>query len=96
MNQQKIFEICASHRQSGSTTWILDSAVLFPKCILVFWNMKYAREMECRYNEIIKDLVNRGIIQLDLHRDRPIFTSVESNFTGMGRIPIIFDNSCLF
>jgi len=96
MNANKIFETCCARRQCGSTTWILDSAVLFPKCILVFWNMKYAREMECRYNEIVKDLIKRGIIPIDLHRDRPIFTSVESNLNGMERMPIIFDNSCFF
>ena len=93
MNQQKIFEICASHRQTGSTTWLLFSAVRFPKCILVFYNRKYAEETEQRYNEILRQV---GIRRNDPRRGYPIFTSVESNFHGLGDLPIIFDNSCLF
>lgn len=96
MESQRIYEICASNRQTGSSTWILFSAVRLPNCILVFHNERHARDMEDKYIEILRRV---GLSRDDPRRGYPIFTTVNSQLFrggGYGRLPIIFDNSCFF
>lgn len=92
----KIERTCDIMRQSGSTTWLIESAIVNPYCILVFKDERSKNQAE----QLFVNLITNNSVFRELHRlndgDSPIFTTIQDMDIDIRghRKALIFDNSC--
>ena len=94
-DMNRLQEIVRDTRQTGSTTWILKSAIKNPECIIVCRNMQQAKGLERKYNKMLSDVwLGKKLWWKLFGRKQPKFLSIRSNFRGFG-LPVIFDNASI-
>lgn len=95
-NYDKIIYLSETNRRSGSSTWILISAIYNPRCVIVSGNLETSRDLQYKYDRLIE--TNQMISQIYNevnNQQRPMFKTINDDISGYN-IPIIFDNSCFF
>lgn len=95
MNIRDLEYYYRNSRRSGSTTWILRSALKNPRCIIVFGSFDIALKAEKDYHRMKRNAC--WILKIKWFFKKPInpvFTSIKTVPEGFDR-PIIFDNSSL-
>lgn len=91
----RLEEITRITRATGNTTWILQSAIERPNCIIVSKNMKEANHLEQAYKSLLsKSAWYKKLWWKWFGRKSPKFVSLDFSFEGH-RLPVIFDNSAL-
>ena len=91
----KLEEIIRRTRATGNTTWILQSAVDNPNCIIISKNMQQAKQLEKAYFLLVeKSPWYKKLIWKFFGRVNPKFVSLDFRFEG-SRLPIVFDNEAL-
>lgn len=91
----KLEEIIRRTRATGNTTWILQSAVDNPNCIIISKNMQQAKQLEKAFYSLLqKKPWYKKIIWKFFGRVNPKFVSLDFRFEG-SRFPIVFDNGAL-
>lgn len=91
----KLEEAAISCRQTGSTTWILKSAIKRPNCIIVSRNMETALHLDYAYSKLLNEQPWYKKLRWKIcGRKNPKFVSIDYNFRA-NRLPVIFDNSAL-
>ena len=90
-NLKKIVDVVEEHRQCGNTTWILNSAIDNPNCIILGYNTKYVTEIKNKYYFLLKE---RGISKKG--RKHPIFVSKNADLSKYDKLPIVLDNSAVY
>lgn len=89
---QKIEEIVRTTRRTGNTTWILQSAIKTPNCIIVSKDMQQAKFLEQTYKILLSKSVWYKRLWWKLFgRENPKFVTLGFRFEGRNK-PIIFDN----
>jgi hypothetical protein len=91
----RLEEIIITTRRSGNTTWIVESAVENPNCIIVSRNMQQAKRLEKKYKDLIKkkSWYKKTIWKL-FGRKKPKFVSLNYDFS-IDDVPVIFDSGAL-
>ncbi len=85
-------------RRTGYTTWVLRAAILDPKCVILSCNQDSSRDLERRYNRLIKEYGwFRRLWWKITFRGRPQFISFQDPERLKGsKHTIIPDNSMFF
>jgi hypothetical protein len=92
---EKIKKIIELSRQTGNTTWILESAIERPNCIIVSRNAEQAKNLEKTYFKLIFNSPwYKKLIWKFFGRKHPKFVSLDFSIRGYN-VPVIFDNSSL-
>jgi len=91
----KLEEIIRANRATGNTTWILQSTIKRPNCIIVAKNMNGAKNLELGYKILLsKSAWYKKLWWKYFGRKKPKFVSLDFRLEG-SRLPIIFDNGAL-
>lgn len=91
----KIEEIVYKTRATGNTTWILQSAIERPNCIIVSRTIEQAKNLEQTYKILLsKSAWYKKLYWKWFGRKSPKFVSLSFRFEGY-RLPVIFDNGSL-
>lgn len=92
----RLEEIIRTTRATGNTTWILQSAIERPNCIIVSIDMEQAKHLEKAYKSLLsKSAWYKKIWWKWFGRKTQKFVSLDFRFEGY-RMPVIFDNGLLF
>jgi len=92
----RLEEIIRTTRATGNTTWILQSAIERPNCIIVSRNMQQAKHLEQTYKSLLsKSAWYKKLWWKWFGRKNPKFVSLDFRFEGYS-LPVIFDNGSLF
>jgi hypothetical protein len=92
----RLEEIIRTTRATGNTTWILQSAIERPNCIIVSRNMQQAKHLEQAYKSLLSQSAwYKKLWWKWFVRKSPKFVSLDFRFEGC-RLPVIFDNGALF
>jgi hypothetical protein len=92
----RLEEIIRTTRATGNTTWILQSAIERPNCIIVSRTMQQAKHLEQAYKSLLsKSAWYKKLWWKWFGRKSPKFVSLDFRFEGY-RLPVIFDNGALF
>jgi len=91
----RLQEIIITTRAIGSTTWILQSAIKRPNCIIVSKNMQQAKHLEQAYKSLLsKSAWYKKLWWKCFGRKNPKFVSLDFRFECYC-LPVIFDNGAL-
>jgi hypothetical protein len=92
----RLEEIIRTTRATGNTTWILQSAIERPNCIIVSRNMQQVKHLEQAYKSLLsKSAWYKKLWWKWFGRKNPKFVSLDFRFEGYP-LPVIFDNGSLF
>ena len=90
-----IRNIIATTRRTGNTTWILQSAIKKPNCIIVSKTEEQAKQLERSYKALLmKSAWYKKLWWKWSGRKNPKFVSINYRFQG-NALPVIFDNVAL-
>lgn len=93
---KRLEEIIRTTRATGNTTWILQSAIKSPNCIIVSRNTQQAIHLEKAYKYLLsKSAWYKKLWWKWFGRKNPKFVSLDFKFEGYN-VPVIFDNGALF
>lgn len=91
----RLEDIIRTTRATGNTTWILQSAIKRPNCIIVSKNMNGAKNLELGYKILLSESIwYKKLWWKCFGRKNPKFVSLNFRFEGCN-LPIIFDNGAL-
>ena len=92
----RLEEIIRTTRRTGNTTWILQSAIENPNCIIVARDIGHAKDLEQAYKMLLsKSAWYKKLCWKWFGRKSPKFVSLDFRFDGY-RLPVIFDNGSLY
>ncbi|GEM58405.1 hypothetical protein B0A78_03390 [Flavobacterium columnare NBRC 100251 = ATCC 23463] len=93
---QIINEIILKTRGTGNTSWILQSAIENPECVIVSKNISESVYLKKAYRYLLsKSPWYRKIWWKCIGRKHPLFVSIYANFDNC-KCPVIFDNGALY
>jgi len=97
LSEYAVARIVGATRHTGSTTWILKSAIKQPKCVIVSRNLDHSRQLENRYfNMLSKSVWYMKLYWKWFGREHPKFIPIHNSnaFYGLD-LPVIFDNGAI-
>jgi hypothetical protein len=90
--------ICAQNRNTGSTTFLLKSAIVNPDCYIVVRDVATMTDLRIKYVSLINNDTTFGDIYRANDRREPKFKTLTQmeELRGHLELPVIFDSSCFF
>jgi hypothetical protein len=91
----RVEQIIVETKATGNTTWILQSAIERPNCIIVSRYEYQAKYLEQSYKTLLsKSAWYKKLWWKCFGRKNPMFVTLSFRFVGC-RLPVIFDNCAL-